>query len=64
MSVLVTNASGAKGLIVTRALGRKGISVVNTDSERFAAAFFQDSLVAIFCLLPQKSIHLIIFQCF
>ena len=40
MKVLVTNASGAKGLIVTRSLGEKNIEVVNTDCERFSAAFF------------------------
>lgn len=40
MSVLVTNASGAKGLVVTRSLGKKNIDVINTDSERFSASFF------------------------
>jgi len=40
MSVIVTNASGAKALVVTRSLGRKKIEVITTDSERFSAAFF------------------------
>ena len=39
-NVLVTSASGAKGLVVTRSLGRHNINVYNTDSERFSAAFF------------------------
>lgn len=39
-NVLVTTASGAKGLVVTRSLGRHNINVFNTDSERFSAAFF------------------------
>ena len=40
MTVLVTNASGAKGLIVTRSLGKKKIEVITADSERLSAAFF------------------------
>jgi len=40
MSVIVTNASGAKALVVTRSLGRNKIDVITTDSERFSAAFF------------------------
>lgn len=40
MSVIVTNASGAKALIVTRSLGRNEIDVITTDCERFSAAFF------------------------
>lgn len=40
MSVLVTNASGAKGLVVTRSLGKNNIDVTNTDSETYSAAFF------------------------
>lgn len=40
MSVLVTSASAAKGLVITRSLGKKNIDVINTDSERFSAAFF------------------------
>lgn len=40
MNVLVTSASGAKGLVVTRSLGKNNIEVINTDSERFSAAFF------------------------
>jgi predicted ATP-grasp superfamily ATP-dependent carboligase len=39
-NVLVTSASGAKGLVVTRSLGRHNINVFNTDSERYSAAFF------------------------
>lgn len=40
MNVLVTSASGAKGLVITRSLGKRNIDVINTDSERFSAAFF------------------------
>ena len=40
MSVIVTNACSAKALVVTRSLGRKGINVTNTDSERFSPTFF------------------------
>lgn len=40
MSVIVTNASSVKALVVTRSLGRKGIHVVTTDSERVSPTFF------------------------
>jgi predicted ATP-grasp superfamily ATP-dependent carboligase len=40
MSVLVTNASNAKGLVVTQSLGKKGIEVTTTDYERFSCSFF------------------------
>ena len=40
MSVLVTSASSAKALVISRSLGRKGIDVIATDSDRFSAAFF------------------------
>jgi len=40
MSVIVTNASSVKALVVTRSLGRKGIDVITTDSERFSPTFF------------------------
>ena len=40
MSVIVTSASGAKALVVTRSLGREKIEVITMDSERFSAAFF------------------------
>lgn len=40
MTVLVTSASGAKGLVVTRSLGKENIDVVTTDSEKYSAAFF------------------------
>jgi predicted ATP-grasp superfamily ATP-dependent carboligase len=40
MSVLVTNASNAKGIVITRSLGKQKIEVINTDSEKFSACFF------------------------
>lgn len=40
MSVLVTNASSPKGLVVTRSLGKKGIEVTTTDHVRFSPTFF------------------------
>ena len=40
MSVIVTNASSAKALVVIRSLGRRGIDILTTDTERFSAAFF------------------------
>ena len=40
MGVVVTNASSVKALVVTRSLGRKGISVITTDCERFSPTFF------------------------
>ena len=40
MSAIVTCASSAKALIVTRSLGRKGISVTTGDKSKFAPAFF------------------------
>ncbi len=40
MSVLVTNASSPKSLVVTRSLGRKGVEVTTADSERFSPTFF------------------------
>ena len=40
MSVLVTNASSPKSLVITRSLGRKGVEVTTADSERFSPTFF------------------------
>ncbi len=40
MNVLVASAKGAKSLVITRSLGRRKISVINTDYERYSAAFF------------------------
>jgi len=40
MSVIVTNASSVKALVVTRSLGRKKIDVIATDSERISPTFF------------------------
>lgn len=40
MSVLLTNASNAKGIVVTQSLGKQGIEITNTDSEHLSAAFF------------------------
>lgn len=40
MNVLVTSAKGAKGLIITRSLGKKKIDVINTDYNKFSAAFY------------------------
>jgi len=40
MGVIVTNASSVKALVVTRSLGRKGITVITTDCERISPTFF------------------------
>lgn len=40
MSVIVTNASSVKALVITRSLSRRGISVIATDSERFSPTFY------------------------
>ena len=56
MSVIVTNASGAKALVVTRSLGRNKIDVITTDSERLSAAFFSRySRNHFLCPSPEKS---------
>ena len=56
MSVVVTNASGAKALVITRSLGRNGIDVITTDSEKFSAAFFSKYSKGHFlCPSPGKS---------
>ncbi len=56
MSVLVTNASNAKGVVVTQGLGIKGVKVVTTDSERFSSAFFSRYSRGHFqCASPKKN---------
>ncbi|NJD51387.1 MAG: ATP-grasp domain-containing protein [Candidatus Methanoperedens sp.] len=40
MSVLITNASNVKGLVVTQSLGKKGVEITTTDCEYLSAAFF------------------------
>ncbi len=40
MNVLVASAKGAKSLVITRSLGKRKISVINTDYNRFSASFF------------------------
>lgn len=56
MSVIVTNASGAKALVVTRSLGRAKIEVITTDSASFSAAFFSKYSSSHFlCPAPEES---------
>ncbi|OFV67465.1 MAG: carboxylate-amine ligase [Candidatus Syntrophoarchaeum caldarius] len=56
MSVLVTSASGAKALVITRSLGRRDIEVTTTDCEQFSAAFFSKYSKSHFvCPSPTKS---------
>ncbi|MFZ3170019.1 MAG: ATP-grasp domain-containing protein [Candidatus Methanoperedens sp.] len=40
MSVLLTNASAPKGVVVTQSLGRKGIEITTSDCDRLSPAFF------------------------
>ena len=40
MNAILTNASGAKALIVTRSLGRKKIDVITSDVDKLSASFF------------------------
>lgn len=40
MSVLLTNASAPKGVVVTQSLGRKEIEITTSDCDRLSPAFF------------------------
>ena len=40
MNAIITNASGAKALIVTRSLGRKKIDIITSDVDKLSACFF------------------------
>ena len=40
MSVLLTNASAPKGVVVTQSLGKKGIEITTSDCDRLSPAFF------------------------
>ncbi|MBC2702250.1 MAG: ATP-grasp domain-containing protein [ANME-2 cluster archaeon] len=56
MSVLLTNASNAKGLVITQNLGKQGVEITTTDSEYFSAAFFSKySKHHFLCASPKKS---------
>ncbi len=56
MSVLVTNASNAKGLVVTQSLGKQGVEITTTDCEKLSAAFFSRySKHHFVCASPEKS---------
>ena len=55
MSVILTKASSAKSIVITRALGEKGIDVINCDSTRFSPAFYSRYSTANF-LYPSPAI--------
>ena len=56
MSVLVTNASNAKGIVVTQSLGKQGVEITATDSEHFSAAFYSKySKHHFICASPEKT---------
>ena len=56
MSVLITNASNVKGLVVTQSLGKKGIEITTTDCESLSAAFFSRySKHHFLCASPERT---------
>lgn len=56
MSVLITNASNVKGLVVTQSLGKKGIEITTTDCESLSAAFFSKySKHHFLCASPERT---------
>ena len=56
MSVLITNASNVKGLVVTQSLGKKGVEITTTDCEYLSAAFFSRySKHHFLCASPERT---------
>lgn len=56
MTVLVTNASNVKGIVVTQSLGKQGVEITTTDSEHLSAAFFSKySKHHFLCASPEKT---------
>jgi len=56
MSVLLTNASNVKGLVITQSLGKQGVEITTTDSEYLSAAFFSKySKHHFLCASPEKT---------
>lgn len=60
MSVLLTNASNVKGLVIAQSLGKQGVEITATDSEYYSAAFFSKySKHHFLCAPPEKPLEFV-----